>query len=307
MDVDYSQSDDVFMGYEANDPAKIEVIESGMDGHAVHGELFFKRPYDWIVAGKKAGLAEVVHPIFGVRQLSKRIVHGTNFQMAAMTLYMTMGRDAVVAAMILLGHSDAHKWKLEQLVNGCQQLMNAYRKKYPRFTAKEYYKDIAEALRTKGKLTNAFGVTRSFLGDWKDSGTQREATGFIGQSDTAGNMNRTMYEIDHGFIPARFRDGDNPDFGDEPRKMDLDSHGFRILLQTHDSFTVQLSLDHPRVEEAAHNLLYVMERPVIINGHTVRVKTEAELGLRWGKKMFGWNPAKMSFSDAVTQALQTTN
>src|SRR3546814_8575488 len=68
----FSQSDDVFVGYESNDAHKIEVIESGMDGHAIHGELFFARPYDWIVAGKKAGDPDVVHPTRGVRQLVKR-------------------------------------------------------------------------------------------------------------------------------------------------------------------------------------------------------------------------------------------
>lgn len=303
LDVDYSQSDDVFMGYESNDPAKIKVIESGVDGHAIHGELFFKMPYDSIVIGKKAGDPAIVHPIYGVRQLSKRIVHGTNFQMAAITLYMTMGRDAVVAAMTLMGHTDAHLWTQDQLINGCQQLMNAYRKKYPRLTPKEYYKEIADALKTKGTLTNAFGITRRFLGDPGDSGTQREATGFIGQSDTAGNMNRTMYEIDHGYIPTTFRDGDNPHANENPRRMDLESHGFRFLLQTHDSFTAELQLDHPRFEEAVNNLLYVMERPVIINGHTVRVRTEASFGLRWGKKMIEWDPKKDSLNDVVDKAL----
>lgn len=303
VDVDYSQSDDVFVGYESNDANKIEVIESGVDGHAVHGELFFGMRYDDIVAGKRAGLPEIIHPIFGVRQLSKRIVHGTNFQMAAITLFMTMGRDSVVAAMKLRGHEDADAWTQDMLINGCQQLMNAYRRKYPRLTPKEWYKEIADQLRTKGTLTNAFGVTRRFMGDWKDSGTQREATGFIGQSDTAGNMNRSMYEIDHGFIPERFRDGDNPDRNDTPRRMDLQSHGFRFLLQTHDSFTAQFNLDHPRFEEAVNNLLYVMERPVIINGHVVRVKTEAAFGTHWGKKMIEWNPNKVSLNDVVTQAL----
>lgn len=303
MDVDYSQSDDVFMGYESNDPHKIEVIESGVDGHAVHGELFFKMPYAEIVAGKRAGDPKIIHPIFGVRQLSKRIVHGTNFQMAAVTLYMTMGRDAVVAAMELMGYKDAQSWSQDQLVSGCQMLMNAYRRKYPRLTPKEYYKEIADMLKTKGTIVNAFGIVRRFLGDPNDSGTQREATGFIGQSDTAGNMNRSMYEIDHGWIPTYFRDGENPDRREEPRRMTLDSHGFRFLLQTHDSFTAQLSLDHPRFEEAAHNLLHVMERPVIINGHVVRVKTEASFGFRWGKKMIEWNPQKDSLSSIVDQAM----
>lgn len=304
MDVDYSQSDDIFMGYESNDAGKIEVIESGRDGHAVHGELFFKTPYDVIVNGKRAGDPVIVHPTKGIRQLAKRIVHGTNFQMAAVTLYMTMGRDAVVAAMQLMGHHTADRWSQEQLVNGCQVLMNAYRRKYPRLSAKEYYAEIAQMLKTKGTITNAFGIVRRFLGDPKDSGTQREATGFIGQSDTAGNMNRSMYEIDFGYIPTHFRDGENPDRNDSPRRMDLQSHGFRFLLQTHDSFTAQLNLNHPRFEEACNNLLHVMERPVIINGHTVRVKTEASFGLRWGKKMVEWNPAKSSLSDIVNQALQ---
>lgn len=303
IDVDYSQSDDVFMGYESNDANKIKVIESGVDGHAVHGELFFKMPYDDIVAGKKAQDPKIVHPIYGVRQLSKRIVHGTNFQMAAITLFMTMGRDAVVAAMTLMGYKDSDSWSVDQLLGGCQLLMNAYRKKYPRLTPKEYYKDIADMLKTKGVIVNAFGIARRFLGDPNDSGTQREATGFVGQSDTAGNMNRSMYEIDHGYMPEYFRDGDNPDFRDTPRQMNLDSHGYRLLLQTHDSFTAQLNLNHPRFEEACNNLLYVMERPVIINGHVVRVKTEASFGFRWGKNMVEWNPQKESLTSIVDKAM----
>lgn len=303
MDVDFSQSDDVFMGYEANDRNKIEVIESGMDGHAVHGELFFKVPYDKIVEGKKANDPWIVHPTTGIRQLSKRIVHGTNFQMAALTLYMTMGREAVVAAAKLLGHMNAESYSQEQLVNSCGQLMMAYRKKYPRFTKKEYYLDILNMLRAGGRVTNAFGVTRRFLGDPEDNGTQREATGFIGQSDTAGNMNRSMYEWQYGWIPKSFRDGVNPCANERPLQMDWESHGFQILLQVHDSFVIQLNTKHPRWKEAAHNVLHVMERPVIINGHTVRVKTEAAIGTRWSKKMPGWKSKDPHDLDRIVASL----
>src|SRR3546814_8306584 len=117
LDVDFSQSDDVFVGYESNDAHKIEVIESGMDGHAIHGELFFARPYDWIVAGTKARDPDVVHPTRGVRKLVKRVVHGSDFMMAAMTLYLTMGRDAVVVAAKLAGHYNADSWPQAELVN----------------------------------------------------------------------------------------------------------------------------------------------------------------------------------------------
>jgi hypothetical protein len=100
------------MAYESQDPDKIAVVESGRDSHAVNGELFFGMPYDDIVAGKKANDPRIVHPIYGIRQLAKRIVHGTNFQMAGMTLYVTMGREAVVETARLLGFrtlNDSHK------------------------------------------------------------------------------------------------------------------------------------------------------------------------------------------------------
>lgn len=285
MEVDYSQSDDVYIGYESNDPDKIKVIESGMDGHAVHGELFFKTPYAEIVAGKKAGDPRIVHPTKGIRQLAKRVVHGTNFQMAGMTLYSTMGRDAVVAAAELLGFKDANGWTQDRLVSLCGSLMAAYRKRYKRLNRKEWYGEIEKQLKSAGLITNAFGVTRRFLGEPGDNGTQREATSYFGQSDTAGNMNRTMAEIDFGYIPPRFRDAPNPHANETPLKMDWWSHGFRFMLQVHDSFLVQLDTRHPRWKEAAHNLLRVMERPCIINGHTVSVKTESDFGIAWGYGM----------------------
>jgi hypothetical protein len=288
LDIDYSQSDDVFIAYESGDPDKIKVVESGLDGHAVNGELFFGKSYDWIVAGKKAQDRAVVDPIIGIRQLAKRIVHGTNFQMAARTLYVTMGRDAVVAAAVLLGHVDAAKWSEDQLVELCGGLMRKYRKKYKRLNTKEWYLDVLHELRT-GFMTNAFGYSRQFLGNPEDNGTQREATAYIGQSDTADNMNRVMYEIDWGYIAERHRDDLNPDRNEKPMMMDYRSHGIGFHLQVHDNFVAQLNLDHPKWQEAAHNLLHVMNRPVIIKGREVRVKAEASVGLRWGKNMLDWD------------------
>lgn len=289
IDVDYSQSDDVFIAYESQDPDKIRVIEEGLDAHSYNGELFFGIPYDKIVEGKKNHEDWCVHPILGVRQNSKRASHGSNFQMAAMTLYVTMGREAVVACAEVLGYKDAMLWPQERLVHLCGVLMGRYRKRYKRLTAKEWYAEIAAELKTKGAVTNCFGITRQFLGDPNDNATQREATAYYGQSATGGNMNRVMYEIDWGYIAPTFRDGPNPDRHAKPLKMDWESHGFTFLLQVHDNFLSQLNLRHPRWKEAAHNLLQVMDRPIIIHGREVRVRAEAELGIRWGKKMLPWN------------------
>src|SRR3546814_15668654 len=105
------------------------------------------------------------------------------------------------------------------------------------------------------------------------------------------------------FRSANFRDGVNPDARDEHRKMDWKSHVFRFLLQTHDSFTVELNLNHAKWQEAVINLLHVMERPCTINGHRVSVKTEAEFGRRWGKKMIPWNRDPATLASVAAQAL----
>jgi hypothetical protein len=161
-------------------------------------------------------------------------------------------------------------------------------------------------LKKTNTLTNAYGVTRRFLGDPNDNGTQREATAFLGQSGTSGNMNRSMYEIDHGWIPKSFRDGPNPDALVRPLQMDYDSHGFRFMLQVHDSFLCQLDMTHPKWKEAAHNLLTVMNRPVIIHGRSVQVRTESELSFRWGdKKSIEWDGKDPYDLDRIVANLKT--
>jgi hypothetical protein len=306
FDIDYSQSDDVFMAYESQDPDKIAVVESGADAHAVNGELFFGMLYKDIIAGKKAGDPRIIHPIYGIRQLSKRIVHGTNFQMAAMTLYVTMGREAVVETARLLGYPNPDQMQQEQLLGVCGRVMKMYRSRYKRLNTKEYYADILRMLKEKAAITNCWGITRSFLGDPMESGTQREATAFIAQSATGGNMNRSMYEIDHGYMPEYFRDGPNPDAREKPLKMNWESHGFAFHLQSHDSFTTQLNTRHDRWKEAARNLLTVMNRPVTIHGRLVRVRTDAKLGLHWGEHMIPWDGKDVHDLDRLRVSIQTS-
>lgn len=306
MDVDYSQSDDVFIAYESQDPDKIAIVESGKDGHAVNGELFFSKSYDEIVAGKKTNDPAIVHPIYGVRQLSKKIVHAANFQMAGMTLYVVhMGREAAVEAARLLGVENPESLSQEALVGICSRLLGIYRRKYKRLNAKEYYAEILNELKTKHAITNCFGITRNFLGDPSEHGTQREATAFIGQSATGGNMNRSMYEIDHGFIPENFRDGPNPHRREKPLQMSRESHGFAFHLQSHDSFTIQLDIRHPRWKEAAANLLTVMNRPVIIHGRLVSIRTEAGFGTHWGKNMTPWDGKDVHDLDRIAVSVLT--
>lgn len=288
FDVDYAQSDAVFVAHEANDHAYIKTMTSGKDSHAIHAEFFFHIPYDKIVQGVIDNDPHIVHPIKGIRNITKRIVHGANFQMAGMTLLVNMGKESVVATAEYLGNPKAGTWTEDQLGQFCQKLLNNFRGLYPRLSKRGWYGEIAAQLVRERQITNAFGMTRTFIGSPQDFGTQREATAFYGQSDTAGNMNRSIEEILFGYIPPVFRDGANPHAHERPLRLDHTDYGIETCLQVHDSFVGQINTTAPRWKEGLANILTVMQRPVIINGHHVTVQTDTSIGKRWGKDMIPW-------------------
>jgi len=300
FDFDYSQSDAVFMAFESNDPEYIKTMTDSRDSHAVHAEEFFQVPYDKIVRGKKADDPFITHPTNGIRNLAKRVVHGSNFQMAATTLYLTMGKEAVIAAAEALGHKDAAAWPEKALIALCDRLLQAYLRKYPGLT--KFFTTIKQMLKTGGTVENAFGMKRIIMGDVNDGTTQREATAFFGQSDTAGNMNRCIEEMLFGHMQERFRDGPNPHFN-EPPIMLMRDPDFELLLQVHDSFVGQVKIE--RAHELLTKLLTVMQRPVIINGHEVVVRAEGEVGFRWCKDMIPFNPNDPTSLDDLVKSRKT--
>lgn len=284
IEVDYSQSDAAFVAFESNDPNYIETMTSGKDTHCIHCSHFFKLPYDDLIAGRKEHAAWIEDPVTGVRSITKRIVHGANFVMSGRTLYVQMGRKALVTSAERLGYPNPHKMTRQELETVAQRLLNSFRELYPRLSITGWYGELLETLRqNKGLLTNAFGMTRRFMGNPNEHATLREAAGFMGQSDTAGNINRTFDELFFGLIPKTFRDGPNPHANERPLK--IDGNDFFLMLQTHDSLTAQIKVDSPEFKQNVHNLLTVMRRPIIINGHEVSIPVDAQIGPRWGKSM----------------------
>src|SRR5690606_19830298 len=89
LDFDFSAADDVFVSFESGDPRKIDLFRSGKDTHSENATLFFPHwRYDDVVSGKRAGDDRVVHPITGIRQITKKMSHGCNYLMAGLTLLM---------------------------------------------------------------------------------------------------------------------------------------------------------------------------------------------------------------------------
>lgn len=268
LEIDYSQSDAYYVAHEAEDEKYIATMLGDRDTHCVHAEHFFKVPYDKIYEAYKRKEDWVVHPLKGVRQNTKRIVHGSNFQMSGFTLYITMKHDAAIAAAIQLGYVDAGTWGLDKLVTFCQKLLDSYHVLYPRLRP-WFRKSLDDAIANGNKATCAFGRTRLFFGNMaKSPDIQRELSAYYGQGGTSGAINKTL--LDYYY------------------RSDLEEHGTMFLTQTHDSILWQIPID--RID-LARKCLTLMEQPCMIKGREFTVPAEGKCGFSWGDKwMVGFNP-----------------
>jgi len=303
LDIDFSAADDVFVSFESGDPHKIELFRSGRDTHSYNATLFFPNwTYDMVVNGKKArdtdhALYErVTHPITGIRQITKKLSHGCNYLMAALTLLMTAGREAIVAAAKELGHEDAGTWTQEKLAEFCGSLELKYRNHYTRFQregAHSWYTDLwTEFCETGGFLT-PFGYFQRFLSEKTDRNVLRAIAATAGQAGTAGRINMAMAELTFGIIKPNFRDAPNPDYGVKPCQISLAEHGIDKRFQTHDSLTFNVNYTHPNWQEGIRRIYEVMYRPVVIRNkltnvlETFHVNLESEMGFGWGPGLIG--------------------
>lgn len=310
--IDLSAGDDVFVSFESGDPEKIQLFRSGLDSHAKNATLFFPNwTYEEVVAGKRADDPRVTHPITGIRQITKKLSHGCNYLMAALTLLMTAGRDAIVAAAKEWGHEDAHLWNQDKLLRFCEYLEMLYRNHYTRFKrsgANSWYSELAEQVRRTGGFLTPFFYFQRFLGSSNDQGTIRAVAATAGQAGTAGRINMVMDELDFGYIPPRFRDAPNPCADDIPGMVSRKEHGISMRLQTHDSLDFNINLRHENWREGVRRIDKAFSRPVIIRNSQTGlleefvVGTEREVGLAWGK---GLHEIKNPGIEAFEKTLMT--
>lgn len=312
IEIDFSAADDVFVGFESNEPKKIELIRSGKDGHATNALIFFSNwTYDLIVFGKnskntdRALYDRVTHPITGVRQITKKLVHGGHYLMAGATLLASAGREAIVAAALEEGHLDAGYWSQEKLIRYCELLDAKFRNHYPRFQREQagpvsWYYDLRKEVIATGGFTTWNKYFQRFLSSPYEDSTLRAVAATAGQAGTAGRVNMVMDELVHGFIPKFFRDGPNPHAGAEPRRVSEALNGITIRLQTHDSIAFNVNYDHPRWEDGIAVIFESFSRPCVIRDEVFNVGWEADMGIYWADE----NEKKVKTLDEIKSNVQ---
>jgi len=297
LDIDFSAGDDVFVTFESGDPKKIELFRSGKDSHSQNATLFFENwTYEQVVAGKAAKDPKVIHPITGIRQITKKLSHGCNYLMAALTLLMTAGREAIVAAAKEVGYDKAGLWDQERLADFCLTRESLYRAYYTRFAREgrdSWYSDLWREFQDTGGFLTPFGYFQRFLSDRGDRNVLRGLAATAGQAGTAGRINMAMEELILGIIRPEFRDAPNPSYGDRPRRISVAEHGIDLRLQTHDSLTFNVNLTHSGWREGVEHIYTALNRPVVIRNKLTnqleefRVGLESEVGPGWGYGMKG--------------------
>lgn len=142
---DYSQSEARCVAYLSGCNNLINLVEGPLDYHKANAEAFFGVPYKDV--DKE------------LRDLAKRVNHGSNYNMGEQVLLETMGIRNVVKAKRLLKLPD-------RLTNRqvCGYLLKTYEKAYPEIKL-DWYGAIKREITLTKKLKSSLGWTRIFFDD----------------------------------------------------------------------------------------------------------------------------------------------
>jgi DNA polymerase I-like protein with 3'-5' exonuclease and polymerase domains len=279
---DYSQSDSYFVAFESEDGAMIETVTDDRDTHSVHVEFFFGHKYADVVAGAAKKEPWVVHADIGVRQIIKKVSHGTNYDMGGGTMLLNVRKEAAWAMVcaLLSGPNSAkfitymgldktksaqyyidneRLWSNAQLEKACDFAQALYYMRYP--ALKRWKQAAVQGARINhGVITMYGGSSTVMLCD--PAKNPRFIPASYGQGGTAGNINNAMLRLYYLADAMWVR-------------------GFKMIIQVHDELVCS-------VPDGRYDLVdrkvKIMEHPCAIKGRTFTIPVEAELTKSWQAK-----------------------
>jgi hypothetical protein len=130
---DGSQAESRTTAYISEDENLMHTVETAPDFHTRNASLFFGIPEE-----------QIEKPI---RTLSKRVNHGSNYNMSEFMLLETMGHENVMEAKRLLKMPDHFK-----ALDVCAALLRTFIKTYPDIKGK-YYDEVIDWIQTNSRLT----------------------------------------------------------------------------------------------------------------------------------------------------------
>lgn len=269
---DYEQAEARDTAYLSGDTNLIKAVDGYKDFHAVNASAFFGIPYEDIVETlileKDAITGEVIkakHKTLNkvIRDLAKRVNHGSNYNMGPAMLVITMGLKNIYRAGKLL--------KLPSVWNALQiasHLLSAYERAYPTVKTTWYKKVLSDVALTQ-MLVGPTGWTRYCFG--RPDKNKLDLNSYVAhqpQSLNAMTLNKSFKKI---FYTVLIRENNY--------------ENIRVKAQIHDSILFQYRIGH---EHLVHKVKEAMEFPVkVTDSFGITRDLLVPASAKYGKKFWG--------------------
>lgn len=182
---DFAQSETRCTAYISGCKSLIDLVEGPKDFHSWNASAFFGIPYKEIYDEENKKVLN--KPL---RDLSKRVNHGSTYCMGQSVLLTTMGPKKVAEAKRVLNLPA----RLD-LLEVCAYLLAQFDKTYPELK-KDWHEDIKRSIGITKKLVSALGWTRHFFQDPKSSKPAMNAAVAHGpQNLSVGIINKVFYRV----------------------------------------------------------------------------------------------------------------
>jgi len=256
-EVDKKQSEARYTAYMSQDLELIRALESGEDFYIYSTKRFFGIELD--------PNDPTLHDKGSFRQITKKIIHGTNYMMGAETFIdafiQEIGFKELRRAQALL-----HMERLP-LKKFAEYLLGLYHKAYP--LVPKWWDSTKVELIKRNRIVTPDGWTRLFFGDVrKDHKRLRDAVAHQPQHMSVAGINKAMWRL---------------------LKLEIKSKGEYIMLtQIHDSIIFQAieeKFDYYMIKTKEY-----MHTVEAINGRTIDIPLETSYGTHWSP-MIEWKEA----------------
>lgn len=258
-ELDNEQSESRCTAYLSGDENLISAVESDKDFHAINIERFFGVPYNQVIGPNGEILDKEL------RDLSKRVNHGANYNMGPAVLLQTMGEENVDRAKTLLKLSK--HWTRLMVT---EYLLDLYAKAYPEVKTL-WYSAVKENIRTTQRLVSPMGWTRFCFGN--PDKNKHDLNAYVAHPP----QNLSVSIINEGFKDL---------FWNVQTKNPKD---FRLKAQIHDSIFCQIRIGKENLIEEARKICIHPVPVTDCKGKTriMTIPVAAKVGPNW-KDMKKW-------------------